>query len=168
MLKDTRAIVKSNLGGMTDFLNLTKLHEILGWALHDFAMVERDPEYKPDMYRWCEVMPYDNLCHVCLAGAVFAHTGGRRDARSNAVLWSAAYDRMAAINELREGNVEQAWRCLHRCPNYFRHPIKGLRWCFAWMRAGLLTRGVPVYDLNGDHWWRSMKKLHKDLIEADI
>lgn len=93
---------------------ITKLHKLLALALDDFEQVLRDDRYVANMKSWHDPRG-SGKCHVCLAGSVMAkslgwdiggyHTPGDAGERSA--------DRLAALNALRCGSVDGAWRYLH-------------------------------------------------------
>lgn len=136
------------------FRKATKLWEILSLALIDLRACERDKEkFEIDMHEW--FVP-GKKCIVCLAGSVIAQRFACRSKDEFEELCDADADidaKIDAINFLRRGNVEYALLRVGRSGRPY------------------LNRPMPEY---GDpqwwdpQWWPAMRKLLRDLKEADL
>ena len=161
MLKDTRPIVQEEVHRPSDFAKLTKLHELLSWALADLAFVERQPEYGVDMTTWMTIRD-DNKCYVCLGGAVLANTFKFLPYDP----WPMD-DEFIALDQLRRGSVAGAWRALHSEPHPWNF-IQHFRWSRTVKAMQTLNRGVTPYEVRKEVWWANMRNLEQDLIEAGV
>lgn len=86
------------------------LHELLSAALDDLAAVADTPGYAVDMANWHAYYPVDEICVVCLAGAVMVR---RLDADRQTDLAPcdfSAQDRpkLMALDQARSGDWDDA------------------------------------------------------------
>ena len=162
MLNDTRPIVRTKEA----FLALTKLHEIMEWALHDFDLAAANPKYRIAMNTWYQEQPQDHPCLVCFAGAVIAYTLSPEWYRN--APWFApgvvtgytpGVSHMLALNSLRRGLVADAWIAMHGYDSLESPDHRTAR---------ALNRGVVSYADSPSIWRRQMDKLQRDLREADL
>jgi len=140
-----------------------KLSKLAALALEDLKKVERSRRYVVDMGAWHEPADEnDGLCYVCFAGAVMAKTCKLdRNATEEAMLGGPESSKFQALNYLRTGNVEMAYRAMHG--NGLPFDDNEL------VRAASLDRTVPPYvgvdeDKRGNRaWHEAMRVLVADL-----
>ena len=103
-----------------------KPSELIKLAINDLKEVERDPRYRVDMDQWHRVgMPYDDRCHLCLAGAVMA---GQLGVDSDEGATPGMFDELKALralDEFRQGELHNAFGYLSiDIPNDLRYDIE--------------------------------------------
>lgn len=84
-----------------------KPSDLIELALRDLNAVAANPEYAVDMKEWHKLSPRDNICHVCLAGAVMARTLGFQ--RERIASWdglnSTTGKKLRALDFFRSGMI---------------------------------------------------------------
>ena len=93
---------------------LAKPSELLEIALEDLRQASEDEAYEIKMAAWHEYHTKTDKCCVCLAGSVLAFTlSCPREAQVELCDFSTKVkSRLTAINLLRTGDVEEAFRLL--------------------------------------------------------
>ena len=91
-----------------------KPSDLLDIALEDLQLVQEDNEYELRMEFWHEYNHKNDKCFVCLAGAVlsFSLSCNREVNVELCDFTPKVKDRLTAINSLRIGDVEEAFRLL--------------------------------------------------------
>lgn len=88
--------------------------ELLTLALDDLEVIRKDPKYRIFMLDWHLYLPQEDVCQVCLAGAVMANTlkiDRKRDAEP-LILKHKYIDKLIALDNFREGEVHSAFESL--------------------------------------------------------
>ena len=136
-----------------------KLSELLRVGLDDLAWAES----KPDQFKI--FMPYlvnrgapNELCSVCMAGAVMVHSldvalpelgqVSPNELGSKQVEWT-----LSAINSLRQGDVKDAAIYLDIVLTEAQKD---------------LDRAIFPYEDDGKGWRADMEQLYSDLVEAEL
>lgn len=128
-------------------LNAMKLHELMKIAMRDTRKQERAKNSVVDMGEW--LFPGNGEpCAACFAGSVMRHSQGRLAHRfaDDHPAWAMALDnlRLGFVNSALEDfgrPLEPKWSCQYR---------------------------VPYYPEDRDAWWAAMRKLYRDLKDADL
>lgn len=143
-----------------------KLADLLELALDDLTEVEKDPGYRVRMNTWHEPDKHDGLfvCTVCLAGAVLARGGVSREIDAIPSQFEPDVEvKLAAINELRIGNVQSALAALKGGNFYLDHDTT--------LAVLKLSRPVPNYPhlaVSQQPWYDAMRQLVADLRAAGL
>lgn len=173
-----------------------KLHELLGMALRDIALLRESRGVRPDMSCYLRVDDNGQLCACCLAGAVMmrllpreCETLPREDftaalrglspyglANDNVILNVDAIA-LHALDDLREGS----W---HRAFNAMRYTLAQLEQLL--VREGMLELQERLQEVDADmwadrtrlreanvsnlstEWWNDMHTLHTALEEENL
>lgn len=132
------------------------LHELLRLALDDFDIVTQQPDVKVEMGLWKRTSQ-DNVCHLCLAGAVMRNTFNIAQDVDGLSLdafftqpWVWAF---TAIDHMRMGYVENALLFLKYDKITFDEKCK----------ARKLDFDPTSYYRNPAKWRTEMEKLYLDL-----
>lgn len=142
------------------FRKATKLSTILSLALADIKKAERAKDCKIDMKRWrlTKDNSPDEMCHVCLAGAVMRARFPTRTVRYGQVTpWEfigkdyALRAKFFALDDLRSGRVVNAASEMG---------IDGVSY--------LMDRSICHYDDNPAKWHKEMHALLTDLKKAKL
>lgn len=90
--------------------------DLIRVALADLSRCEADPRYEVCMHDWHAVAPSpsNNICHVCMAGAVIAQTLGAAfgDDIVPSDYTGEVRNKLEALNEFRIGRVNVALNTL--------------------------------------------------------
>lgn len=84
-----------------------KPSELIGLALHDLELCEKDPRYEIDMANWHNPHGEDGKCAVCFAGATLAKS---LNVHPSEAMEPPDFDedteaKLGALNEFRTGDV---------------------------------------------------------------
>jgi hypothetical protein len=166
------------------FEKATKLSQILAIALSDLKKAEKSKHYIISMNNWHKPTDYKQ-CMICLAGSVMAYTL-HYNKQTN-------YDTLAdhnkvpknhnrkfnALNDLRTGWIDQAYRSLKNRPPGPKTTQKlntilstlNKQFDLAWSTTGLIqwttsSYGWPTY--HSPNWWPIMTQLLKHLKQAGL
>lgn len=132
-----------------------KPSKLITIALDDLIAVEKSEKYKVDMGEYH--LPENGTCSVCFAGAVIAQSLG---ASSLEELVPSQFsgkiaNKLYALNELRQGNVEDAVAELGYAEKKQQVAAK-------------YDRRVPEYYNDPKQFKKDMRKLARDLAKAGL
>ncbi len=142
-----------------------RLWSLLKTALDDLRRIERLRKYEVQMGSWIEFSP-GGVCEVCLAGAAVAmRTRGLGIDLAECNVKTPP--KMWALNNLRGGDVTSAILNLAEGRrSYDRDLRKWEGYCRA--KGRTIYQHVPDYEDNRRGFYRSLRKLVKDLKKAGI
>ena len=142
------------------------LFGLLGTALDDFAVIEKDPKYRVAMNIWHEYDATKDQCIVSLSGAILAVTKSM-NRRINIKLGSIYDDgypiaaslkrKLFAIDDLRIGDVKSAWRTINLGANLDYLPPNLPH-----------DRDIIPYYKDSKEWWNEMNQLRVELEDCKL
>ena len=103
------------------FKKMNRLHEILAAAIVDARGLDREV-YTPNFSHWHQpddgIPSFVEACQICLAGAVIAGrlVDGAMENLSDEDFEPAIASRLLALNSMRLGDWDGAWREVHSGP----------------------------------------------------